>query len=383
MFSAKNLLKYYTWRLLKFVPLLAMVLCFSMCVLPFLGAGPIWRTYETVMAPCETYWWTVLLQVNNIVPSESFDGKCMPWAWFIPALTQLSLLLPLFVAIYQLLMPNRMHVRIYGSVLLLLFCLLQAALTVVYAEGAMPVSIREINTASAIQNSLTTLDFGFYNDVFMLSPFHLSSYFIGFCLAVIYRRFLADSLRNQSAGAAADPQGLETSRSSRFFGLVSENSSVRYLGYLIGAILIFGTCTWVYPFMANAADQPTWHAALFSFAAPTLFLLGFSFFLLPALVGKAALFREVFSCGMFLIVSNLSAAMNLVGPQICLWYYLSCGNTIDISWYVTQYYFDSNVVFTFLISILIAAASDKPFYSLVHLKQDAKYAEEDVTHSIA
>jgi len=56
---------------------------------------------------------------------------------------------------------------------------------------------------------------------------------------------------------------------------------------------------------------------------------------------------------------------------------------LDISWYVTQYYFDSNAVFTFLISILVAAISDKPFYSLVHLKQDTKCAEEDIINSIA
>lgn len=44
-FTAKNLLKYYAWRIFKFVPLLAAVLCFSMCIIPFLGAGPIWRGY--------------------------------------------------------------------------------------------------------------------------------------------------------------------------------------------------------------------------------------------------------------------------------------------------------------------------------------------------
>lgn len=75
--------------------------------------------------------------------------------------------------------------------------------------------------------------------------------------------------------------------------------------------------------------------------------------------------------------------MCLVGPQICLWYYLSSGHTLDISWYVTQYYFDSNAVFTFLLSIVVAAISDKPFYSLVHLKQDTKFAEEDIVNSIA
>ena len=100
MFTLKNLAKYYAWRIFKFVPLLSMVLLFSMCIMPFAGAGPIWSYYKKTLAPCQTYWWTVPVQVNNIVPTSDFDAKCMPWAWFIPALTQLSLLLPIFVAIY-------------------------------------------------------------------------------------------------------------------------------------------------------------------------------------------------------------------------------------------------------------------------------------------
>ena len=86
---------------------------------------------------------------------------------------------------------------------------------------------------------------------------------------------------------------------------------------------------------------------------------------------------------MFLAVSNLAATMCLVGPLICLWYFMSNGHTLDISWYTVQYYFDSNAVFTFLFSIFIAALSDKPFYSLVHLKQDEKSAEDDMVNSIS
>ena len=40
-------------------------------------------------------------------------------------------------------------------------------------------------------------------------------------------------------------------------------------------------------------------------------------------------------------------------------------------------------MFTFLLSIVVAAISDKPFYSLVHLKQDTQSAFEDEAHSIA
>lgn len=197
MFSAKNLLKYYVWRFVKFIPLLGMVLIFSLFLLPFLGSGPIWKLYQDVMAPCETYWWTVLLQVNNIYPTASFDDKCMPWAWFIPALTQISFLLPIFVAVYQAGLPNRQMLRIIFSIFLLICCLLSGGLTFLYDEGAMPVKIVNVETASGIVNSLTNLQFEFYNDVFMLPAFHLGSYFGGFGLAIVYRRFLIDSQLNK------------------------------------------------------------------------------------------------------------------------------------------------------------------------------------------
>ena len=61
MFTAKALLRYYAWRLTKFLPLLTVVLIFAMCVMPFLGAGPIWKIYGKTMDSCTTKWWTVPL----------------------------------------------------------------------------------------------------------------------------------------------------------------------------------------------------------------------------------------------------------------------------------------------------------------------------------
>ena len=197
MFTAKNLFKYYVWRFVKFIPLLGMVLIFSLFILPFLGSGPIWNLYESVMAPCDTYWWTVLLQVNNLYPTTTFDDKCMPWAWFIPALTQLSLLLPIFVAVYQSGRDSLTMLRIIYALFMLLCCLVSGGLTYLYDTGAMPVSIQTVDTASGVVNSLTVLDFEFYNNVFMLPAFHLASYFGGFGLAIVYRRFLIDSEKNK------------------------------------------------------------------------------------------------------------------------------------------------------------------------------------------
>ena len=86
-----------------------------------------------------------------------------------------------------------------------------------------------------------------------------------------------------------------------------------------------GAFAWCYPFMSKSESQPLWEAAIFSGTAPILFLLGFSAFLMPALAGKATLFNSILKSRIFLIVSNLAATMCLIGPQICLWYYLSNG----------------------------------------------------------
>ena len=176
MFSAKNLARYYAWRLTKFVPLLGIVLLFSMYVLPFAGSGPIWAAYEErVMLPCNTYWWTVLAQVNNIVPTTGgFDDKCMPWGWFIPALTQVSLCLPIFAFIYTRCIPRQggsfgrqVLARAIFATLVTLFLVVNAVVTYSYDLGALPVRILPVSTSGSDPNQLNTLDFQFYDKVYM------------------------------------------------------------------------------------------------------------------------------------------------------------------------------------------------------------------------
>lgn len=83
--------------MLRFEALVIATLVFANFVVPIIGGGPVWETYQNkVMLPCRSLWWTNVLFINNIVPvNGTFDDKCMPFAWFIPALVQVSLILPL------------------------------------------------------------------------------------------------------------------------------------------------------------------------------------------------------------------------------------------------------------------------------------------------
>jgi peptidoglycan/LPS O-acetylase OafA/YrhL len=98
MFTLKNLKQYYLKRIFRFLPLVALSLVLLFCTVPLLGSGPVWYFYDDLLKPCRNFWWTNLLFINNMIPFEgNYGDKCMPWAWFIPVITQLSLILPIYL----------------------------------------------------------------------------------------------------------------------------------------------------------------------------------------------------------------------------------------------------------------------------------------------
>jgi peptidoglycan/LPS O-acetylase OafA/YrhL len=89
MFTARNLAYYWSKKILRFLPLVVVTLLLALFIVPLIGSGPVWESYEQAIEPCRTAWWTNLLFVNNILPDPtngSYDDKCMPWAWFIPVI---------------------------------------------------------------------------------------------------------------------------------------------------------------------------------------------------------------------------------------------------------------------------------------------------------
>jgi len=80
----------------------------------------------------------VLVQINNIYPSQ-FDDKCCPWGWFIPALTQLSLILPILVLIHQALIKRFNIMRITFILMVVVFMLISGIATYSANAGALPV----------------------------------------------------------------------------------------------------------------------------------------------------------------------------------------------------------------------------------------------------
>jgi peptidoglycan/LPS O-acetylase OafA/YrhL len=102
-FGVIDLLKIYTKRLLRLLPLFYLTFLVGMFLIPRVSSGGIWYTLEQALFfECDKYWWASFLLISNFVPwDQNAKGGCMPWGWAIAVDFQLYLLIPLYVVIYK------------------------------------------------------------------------------------------------------------------------------------------------------------------------------------------------------------------------------------------------------------------------------------------
>jgi len=76
--------------------------------------------------------------------------------------------------------------------------------------------------------------------------------------------------------------------------MVINNSLPRYLIYLVGLFMMIASVIWQTPFVGKPTYQTQTNAAIYATLAFPVFILGLSMILLPALAGRAEIFRFVF-----------------------------------------------------------------------------------------
>jgi hypothetical protein len=112
----------------------------------------------------------------------------MGWAWFLPAMTQLSFLLPVLVFIYKKCEIAPVIVRILFTQLFLAGTALCWAFTQTTNEGALPIGIYGQEGV----NNLNTVTFTYLNDVYMKPYFWINVYVFGVALCFIYVDYSKD-----------------------------------------------------------------------------------------------------------------------------------------------------------------------------------------------
>ena len=78
--SAINMIFFYQYKqkqhiffftkIFRLTPLYSMIIFFTAALAGRLGSGPNWNTVQHQSEDCRTYWWSHLLYINNIFPSD-------------------------------------------------------------------------------------------------------------------------------------------------------------------------------------------------------------------------------------------------------------------------------------------------------------------------
>jgi hypothetical protein len=112
------------------------------------------------------------------------------------------------------------------------------------------------------------------------------------------------------------------------------------------------------------------------------FALGFSFLIIPALLGKAQFIRFFFGGGVWSAFPNMAYGIYMCCPMVCLFYFLSISNSLHVDYQMFFYYFCGNFIFTILFVNILYVLVDRPFNSLMRLSDDVATANECTTFKI-
>lgn len=146
------------------------------------------------------------------------------------------------------------------------------------------------------------------------------------------------------------------------------NAKFRYPLYLIGLGLMILTFVGSRPYLMNHDNWNLTTQGFYGSFAYTIFALGFSFLIIPALLGKAQFIRFFFGGGVWSPFTHLAYGLYMTNSMVCLYYFLSISNALHVDYQMFFYYFCGNLIFTVLFTNIFYIFVDRPFYSLIRIK---------------
>ena len=354
-FSLKHFRDFYVNRLLRFWPMVFVTFLFAYNFIPMFGDGPVWSFYDTkVMAGCNKYWWTNFVYVNNIIPTgASYDDKCMPWTWFIPALVQVSLLLPFIMLCYSKLMALGLnYVRFFFATLFIAMWTFTYWVTYTRDVGSVPITIVPNKAGTNDENEVFRIDFRFYNEIYMQPWYWISFYLVG----VAFSCFYCEYLRQQKDGAFEGP-GI-------FLNKLANSLLVRACIYAVIAFFMVFAIIRQRAMVQKADEQPLWDHALWATFGDFGFTLGFALLLDILIVGKCRPLLYVLEGDFWTAPSKFIAMVLYINPTISQLYLMSASTQLNYKPITQLEYFLGNLVFSVTVGSFIGVISDFPVQCL-------------------
>ncbi|XP_041453975.1 nose resistant to fluoxetine protein 6-like [Lytechinus variegatus] len=86
---------FYFHRYWRLTPAILVTTLIWMYIKPWVGDGPLWRSFQNTET-CSKYWWTNILYINNFYPQQ-FAQECIGWVWYLANDMQFFVISPLIL----------------------------------------------------------------------------------------------------------------------------------------------------------------------------------------------------------------------------------------------------------------------------------------------
>jgi peptidoglycan/LPS O-acetylase OafA/YrhL len=305
-------------RFLRLSPAYLFVIMTYTALGPYLGDGPFWFNMKSGNTePCERYWWTNLLYINNFHPKVYAD-QCVPWTWYL---------------------ANDMQFFIIGVIITVAFHRhFKLATGVLFSMLVTSLILTGFIVADNNVQSFSMSDPGQYqNDVYDKPYTRIPSYLIGMFVAFLFTK-----------------------------------TSVRIKGtfWVSVCVAMVFICTFVPCYVFHGEFAPTlssWNVTqnvLYLTLARPMWTTGVAILTYLCICDVGGVFDWVLSLGLWDPMAKLSYSAYLVHPIIMRVFYFNRRSLFF--WSVWDYttYFVANLFISYAVAMVVYCSVETPFASL-------------------
>lgn len=230
--------------------------------------------------------------------------------------------------------------------------------------GAVPLQMYPLNGADD-PNKIFYISFDFYNKIFMQPWYWVGVYCFGTLFGGLFQFYL--KYKDQ-----CDDAPIKTLNGIR------NTAWKRALCYGFGSFFVLGGYFRQKRFVEKPEENSRVMSSVWATLGNTGFSLGVALFVLLMLLNRARPLAALFNGEVWTAPSKITAAFNLMGPLVALWYFMSTSTSLNYEFLPQLYYFFGNLVFTVILALVVGTISDFPVQMLYRmLFRPAQIMSED------
>ncbi len=285
MFATKGHISFaviYISRFVRIIPLYAAAILIFSFVLPMFGDGPgFFNFYREADDNCGSYWYMNLLFINNF---SKYQKECLSWTWYLANDMQFFLITPIIVYLYY-------KRRALGYLTL-------AAIGAICTGIGIVLCMKYDLSASYMKFNKN------YFELYYRRPYNrILPYLIGIAFAFLY----AEHKAGKNPCFTSVVNALKNSRGLRW-GIYTVSITIMF--WLVHAIY------WLNKYPEDYKGW--WFDIPYLLFSKPLFVICLFGLILPAMLGKASLFRSVMGSNFFAPWAKLTFGAYLLHPMIMI-----------------------------------------------------------------